>query len=547
MKKTKFQFLLFTVFVLFIAVNTVVFAGGGNQTPAAPQGSAAPAAAAQNAVKNMNDTGLPICITPQTFTIAIAKGPQTKNNFADKEISKKSEQLTNVVIDWLEIPQADYAQKVNLLIASGDLPDALNGPNDIPPNISVLASLGDIINKYAPNLTKLFNDRPDLLKALKNADGKIYSLPGDAETFQNTVPQNLFINKVWLDKLGLPVPKTTDDFYNTLKAFKDKDPGAAGSDFTGLSVNNSVGVGGIQYFFGAWGLLVDLSDRANQNYAMVKDNKVIFAPAQQGYKDGLLWLNKLYAAGLLDPESFTMTTEQYLAKFMNKDVLGSMISFAPDQQVGNRGSQDFVPVPPLKGPNGDQLWLKGQPGVFGRFAITKKCVAPEIIVRWFDNNMSSLEYALEWDRGPKGVAWDFTPDGKWKVLTENNPPGIIYGEWRHTITFGYIAPLFMSVAWVGPDAQEFTAPTDIFKVNAVKQYIPYAQIAFPKGFDDPVRADERRILSLDIDTYMRRFVSNSIMNGLTDVQWTAHLNTLQSLKVDRYVQLCQQFVDSLGQ
>ena len=32
----------------------------------------------------------------------------------------------------------------------------------------------------------------------------------------------------WLDKLGLPIPETTDDLYNTLKAFKTQDPNGNG-------------------------------------------------------------------------------------------------------------------------------------------------------------------------------------------------------------------------------------------------------------------------------------------------------------------------------
>jgi putative aldouronate transport system substrate-binding protein len=529
--------------VFFTSVMCFEVFAGGNRDAASGQSSSGQQGSG-NTVGNMNITGLPICVTPQTFTIGIAKGPQTKINFADKEISKLSERTTNVIIDWMEITQADYIQKMNLLIASGDMPDAFLGPNDIPSNISNFVDLDNFIERYAPNLVELFKARPDIKSKLINADGKIYSLPGDGETFQNTVPQNLFINKAWLDKVGLPIPKTTDDFYNALKAFKDRDPGGAGRNLVPFSVNNSIG--GIQYLFGPFGLLVDLSDRANQNYAMVKDGKVIFCPAQPAYREGILWLHKLYADGLLDPESFTQTTDQFLSRFINKVILGAVITFNPDAQVGAKGIVDFAPVPPMKGPHGDQLWVKGQPGNYGQFAITKKCKNPEILVRWYDNNMSSLEYALEWDRGPKGVAWDFTPEGKWKVLSENTPQGIIYGEWRHTITFGYIAPLFPHVGWVGPDSQQFTTPTDIYKIASVREYIPYAQIAFPKGFDDPTRADERRILTLDIDTYMRRFVSNSIMNGLTDAQWAAHLNTLQSLKVDRYVQLCQQFIDLIG-
>ena len=38
-----------------------------------------------------------------------------------------------------------------------------------------------------------------------------------------TVANQLFINKKWLDNLGLKVPETYDDLVKVLQEFKDKD------------------------------------------------------------------------------------------------------------------------------------------------------------------------------------------------------------------------------------------------------------------------------------------------------------------------------------
>ena len=57
-------------------------------------------------------------------------------------------------------------------------------------------------------------------------DGNIYSFPGvyDPEFKSVLSSAKMWVKQSWLDELGLKEPQTTDDFYNMLKAFKEKDP-----------------------------------------------------------------------------------------------------------------------------------------------------------------------------------------------------------------------------------------------------------------------------------------------------------------------------------
>ncbi len=59
-------------------------------------------------------------------------------------------------------------------------------------------------------------------------DGHIYALPQWADCYHCTYPDKLWINSTWLKKLGLQVPKTTEDLRNVLLAFKTKDPNGNG-------------------------------------------------------------------------------------------------------------------------------------------------------------------------------------------------------------------------------------------------------------------------------------------------------------------------------
>lgn len=83
------------------------------------------------------------------------------------------------------------------------------------------------------------------------------------------------------------------------------------------------------------------------------------------------------------------------------------------------------------------------------------------------------------------------------------------------------------------------------KLEAVNTYLTVApENVIPIGYDDLEREDERNILLLDIDTYLKSFVAESVTQGIDEEKWEEHLKTLESLNVERYTELYQVFYDS---
>ena len=485
---------------------------------------------------NLNAEGLPVLREPETFRIAVMKNVMSKNTFPEKLCVIETEKATNVKIEWIEIPASGWKEKTNIMLASGDLPDAFLGNIDVANNISSLAELDDLITEYAPSIRELMAARPDIADAMVAMDGKIHSLPIGDESYNNKVGQNIWINQKWLDKLGLKLPETTEEFAETLRAFKTQDPNGNGqADEIPFSFNGTTHVG---YMFGSFGAL-DPKD----NHTVVVDGKGVFTPAADGYYEALQWMHELSGEGLLDPEAFTQNEEQYMAKYKGKENLGCFISFDPSEVVGAEKMQDYSAVLPLKGPKGDQMWLDtGNVNVEG-FVITGACENPGALIRWYDYIRSDLETGLLWNRGEKGVAWDYTEDGKWKILKEQCPADIPYGQWRHTISAGSSAPFLFEMEKIGPDAQEFTTDRDILKVNTVDAYLPYVYKSLPLGIDDPDNAKKRSILLVDIDNYLKRFVSGAVLDGIDDKGWEEHLKTCESLRTAEYEALCQDYAD----
>src|SRR5699024_41996 len=75
---------------------------------------------------------------------------------------------------------------------------------------------------------RMFQQYPGSEGQITQLDGNIYSLPVVNECYHCSVPNKFWINKTWLDNLGLEMPTTLDEFYDVLVAFRDQDANGNG-------------------------------------------------------------------------------------------------------------------------------------------------------------------------------------------------------------------------------------------------------------------------------------------------------------------------------
>jgi putative aldouronate transport system substrate-binding protein len=494
-------------------------------------------------VGNMYVSELPVLKEKTTYKIAISVDSNSKNTMKDKAVTTAMENQTNIHIEWQEIPSSGWDEKVNIMLASNDLPDAFSGQiKNFMKNKDAFARIDTYIEKYAPNIKAMFKDQPALKASVTAPDGKIYCLPTNRSDASSIVGQGLWINKVWLDKLGLAMPTTTAEFENVLNAFKTKDPNGNGkADEIPLGAEQGTtavyaGTTNLDAMLGSFGV-VD-----TQDYVYVQNGKVIFPAQQQGYFDGLTWLHKLYSQGLLDQDVFTMTDAQYVAKGQSKDLLyGCVVHWIPDAL--DKRFVDYVAVPPLKGPDGKQLWTKSKEpvGNTAGFSITTKCKNPEILVRYYDNNISTLENEMLWFNGPQFAGnWEMVGTTNWQETTKYYPAGATPVQFKRTVAVG---PSSVAYLWSKWDSLRIQEPRIQNRIAANQVYLKYAVQTVPMGLDDPTRESNRALLFVDIDNYMKKFKANSVVQGITQDQWKTHLSTLTQLKVSDYVKSWQEYID----
>lgn len=485
---------------------------------------------------NLYVTGLPIVKEKETIKVMVPGFTEPN----EMEFYKRMEEKTNIRVEWEIFEYAQATEKKNLMFASGDYPDAMGGwlldDNDImtygPQGI--LVPIDGLIEKYATNFSVFLNQVPDARKILTTPDKHIYTLPIYAE--QPKTKDCAFINKTWLDKLGLQIPATTEEFYNVLKAFKEGDPnGNNKKDEIPFSFRYKDGNAGHYSFFGSFGII----DRTS--HIGMKNGKVIYTAVQPEFKEAIIWFNKLYKDGLIDPEVFTHATKQYRAKAsQDPPVLGVFTAWDPYNLAGQKSSdENYVPLPPLKGPTGIQLWQEGDPSIFkDQFAITKAAKKPELILRWIDQ-LFDPETSVEVCKGPFGVTIEKNADGK---ITFMKPPeGISYGEFRKNksiSSFPY-AILTDMMSRIEKNANE------VYKDKLDKIYEPYScKETYPIVWFKPEEQLELSTINTDVLKYVDEKVAKWII-GESSVytEWDGYINELGKMKLDRMIEIYQTAAD----
>ena len=207
----------------------------------------------------------------------------------------------NMKFDIETVVNAEAKNKFSVIVASGKTPDVMAGTlSDINKfgMSGAFLPLDDLIDQYAPNLKKYIKDNKEVLAQTAASDGKIYGIP--MLTAVRTA-MGYCIRQDWLDDLNMDRPVTIDDWHEVLTAFKTNDLNGNGAgDITPLILDRAW-ENYFNNFADAWGIELN----GNNDYWMVKDGKVEFAPILPETKEYLQTMSQWYKEGLIDQEFIT--------------------------------------------------------------------------------------------------------------------------------------------------------------------------------------------------------------------------------------------------
>jgi len=217
----------------------------------------------------------------------------------------EADKLANVKLEIEAPPINNYVDKLQVVMASGDLPDVIynwgTAGNGADANMEkwaqngLLEPLDDKIANY-PNLMK--NITPEMWDAVKSVnDGKTYIIPRT-----NVVNHwGYMINQQWLDKLGLKAPTNIEEFTNVVRAFAKNDPDGNGkADTYGLSLSGPDL--GRNTIWNATNFLTAAFDLPVVDGVKDTDGQYKIREKMSGYLPYLTYLKQLNDEKLIDPE-----------------------------------------------------------------------------------------------------------------------------------------------------------------------------------------------------------------------------------------------------
>jgi putative aldouronate transport system substrate-binding protein len=504
-------------------------------------------------------------ITPEKTNLRVALVQSTSvTDYENNDLTKYMEALTNVHVVWELLPNINPMEKINLMFSAGEaLPDVFlkaSLPNTMLITLGsagLIVPLQDLIEQHGYNTKMLFEEKMPALPAITAADGNIYSLCSWSSHEPNQLSMRFFINTYFLEKLGMKEPTTTDELYEYLKAVKTRDPNGNGkADEIPLITSTNGWNAQIDGFLMNAFIINETSTSTDpaqrRRVFLTHDGKIDVAFNKPEWREGLAYMHKLYAEGLLAPESFTLKAADIVALVENEGVpiVGSTTNGSPHvfATVDGERRKIYKAIAPIKGPNGVQLaWYNEYMGPeTGDFVITKDCKIPEVAMKWAD--------------------YQYTPD-----FTMRNRYGILDRDWliphEGTLAVDGQPALYEEILKFGAPTSAYWAnglrwgrwgaykrplsETDPFELEKVlyDAYLLYLPYAYRKSvpFTLQYTADEARRYS-ELNRTIIEYVEQSLAGFVTgrlnlDQNWNRYLADLDRMGLAELIELTQTSFD----
>ncbi|WP_169084152.1 extracellular solute-binding protein [Paenibacillus sp. PL91] len=453
---------------------------------------------------------------------------------------------TGVPLEFTAPPTGQTKEALNVMLASGDLPDMIeyNYLGDFPggPEKAIkdgyILKLNDLIDKHAPNLKKFLQENPDIDKMVKTDSGSYYAFPFIRGDEYLRVFQGPIIRKDWLDELGLPVPETIEDWTKTLTAFKEKKGAAA--PFAVVSKPRFFNESGNGAFIGAFGVTRGF---------YLEDGTVKFGPAESGFKDYLSLFSQWYGDGLLDKNIATADT---------KSLDGNMASGATGASVGNAGGGIGKWQPLVEGNDPKAVLVaapypvlnKGETPKFGQkhkayasegtVAISATAKDPVLAVKMLDYGYSE-EGRMFFNFGTEGVSYNLE-DGypKYTDLLLKNPDKLAPAQ---------AISLYARGSYNGPFIQDKRYAEQFFALQTQRDAVGIWQktdadkYSLPPITPTPEESSEYATIMNDINTLVDEMTLKIILGSEPVDQYESYVEKMKSLKLDRAIEIQQAALD----
>lgn len=290
----------------------------------------------------------------------VAEGEQEFSYFGPlwnpyKETSPIFDELmerTGITVNFEWTTQDGMETLLASKVASKDLPDVISGGSTAPAAINDLINQGlivpiteyldDELSNYGRMLTE-----EDKLFLTNQDDGEIY---GFGLVMDVAPAYSTMIRTDWLERVGLDIPETWEEWLQVWRAFKEEDANGNGdpNDEVPFAVNYDM----IKFLLNIFGM------NSNGEFSVV-DGEYIYDPENPNYEGFLDAMRDMYAEGLLPQEFVTLTGSDFNSLGAS-NTLGSLVGYAEyskNYTISCRELDEgafYQCVVPVQGPDGAQ-------------------------------------------------------------------------------------------------------------------------------------------------------------------------------------------------
>lgn len=470
-------------------------------------------------------------------------------SMAEMTVYQELEKKTGMHIDFVHVPPAQEQEKFTLMIASGNMPDLIEtnwkryyqgGPTKALQD-GMIVEADEYLEKCAPNFKQLMDENDESRRSVVTSDGHYCVFPrvrrSDDES-KAAIKSNfggMMIRKDWLDKLGMELPETIEEWDTVLHAFQSElgianplmlDAGWFKVEGNGNDFNNAYGVDKGWY---------------------VKDGKVKFGPAEPGYKEYVELMKKWYTDGILDPEFDTTGGSTLMSKIIDGATgatyafLGTMGSILSSKELPEGFDLQGTQFPVMN--KGDEPYFMNKATLvsYPQIAVSKNCKNPELAFSWIDN-LYSEEGAILNYYGVEGLTYTKADEENKVTYTDeivNNPEGLTVNEAlaKHVRAFTNIAGLTPKTKTTN---SKYTIPAQQESYERYNEYFGNVfEVQIPEIEYPAETAEEVSSIEFDINNFVWETVIRFIKGTEPMENYDKFLEQLKTLKLDRLTEIKQ--------
>ncbi len=495
--------------------------------------------------QGVDETGKP------TVTVQVIKDARAKP-LAEMPWTKSLEEACGCTIIWQETASSSWQQQKQASLAAGEIADVTiggYGGGDWGDYNTFFVDLAAELESM-PNLKAAFEGSP-YSRVVSTWEGKILGAPGINTGIMANSSAHLFINRQWLDKLGLQAPTSWSEFKTVLEAFKTGDPNGNGKadevpfDFLAPSADGW-GWFNPNVLLGSHGITVP----GGGNNGMFADGGVIKNYlTDPAYKDFIKYMNELWDAGVVAKDVFTHDFSQYISRLKGEGdtaLVGATLWWTPSDAFGSQLADQYITLPTLiadNAPGAERTWFfNGDTLNFSTnkisvaAAVTNKEAALKIVDAFFTADIGIQARYGSFDVGvTKNGEKDYT-------VTSPDDPNINASDWQFQNSLSDGAP-----GWFVQPGVKLTLPKEQFEVRGVDAIYEHDFANIDLNSDViyggvSFTADENREFSLNntgiSQTAMAKF-AEWVTKGTIDAEWDGYVADLERNKLADQIRIQQ--------